>query len=363
MAAASLSGTAAPQATTRWLADVGDTIRERLAAVGLAEARTTATIKGFAEAYIASRPDWAYTTRQQAELSVANAIGFWGPDKRLDAVTAADADALRAWVAVRVAAATMRKRMQFMKQLFKAAQRARLVTENPFIDQKTSNRANPERLRYIDGETVSRVADELVGERRLILLLARWAGLRIPSEANSLKWSDIDFGNERIRVFAQKTQRSRIVPMLGPVRDALLNQFSRAPEGAVNVFTRQRKLPVIRRFVEQAIAHAGLQPWPRLMQQLRASFATDCVRRLPANAASAILGHSAKVAAAHYWSADSTDLDSAAYALRNVAETGDFGPKPTSAKNAQSANTTELSSVLQKPSMGQAGVEPALKGF
>ena len=56
------------------------------------------------------------------------------------------------------------------------------------------------------------------------------------------------------------------------------------------------------------MVRAGVAQWPRLFQNLRASFATDCVRELPANTAAMILGHSQQVAAGHYWTADASDL-------------------------------------------------------
>ena len=56
----------------------------------------------------------------------------------------------------------------------------------------------------------------------------------------------------------------------------------------------------LRTTLEKVIVRAGCQPWPRLFQNLRASFETDCVEKYPAHVVAKWLGHSPKIAAAHY---------------------------------------------------------------
>jgi integrase len=313
--AAAVAQTTPPADTQRWLGSIGDSLRDKLADHGFVEARHRMTLSEFAEQYTKTRPDWGVGMRAQFGLAVKNARTFFGADRRLEMITRADGDAFRAYLSTRVAPATARKRMRLVKHLLRAAVRSGLIGENPLADQKTAFGGNRERMRYIDPKTVAAVADELTGETKLVFLLARYAGLRVPSEAHALRWTQVDFEHDVIRVFAPKTKTTRTVPLLPVVRTELLIAFDKAPDGAEYVIQHQHPLPVIRRYVEAAIARAGLTAWPRLLQQLRASFATDCVRTLPANAAAAILGHSAKVAAEHYWMTDETDMQRATQAL------------------------------------------------
>ena len=54
---ATLSGGSPSDATSRWLADTGETLYERLAAVGLAKPRESAMLGAFTRDYIDGRAD------------------------------------------------------------------------------------------------------------------------------------------------------------------------------------------------------------------------------------------------------------------------------------------------------------------
>ena len=56
----------------------------------------------------------------------------------------------------------------------------------------------------------------------------------------------------------------------------------------------------LRPHLERIMAEAGHEPWPRLLQNLRASCETDWVERYPAHAVAKWLGNSPKIAAEHY---------------------------------------------------------------
>ena len=163
--------------------------------------------------------DWSKGMGAQFDLAPRDAERFFGAGRRLDTITAADADGFRATLAVSLSAETVRKRLRLIKHVFRVAVRSKVIRDKPFADQRTANRGNRERMRYIPMDTVSTVADELTGDYQLILLLARFAGLRILSEANALRWSDADFDRETLRVFSRKTGASRSVPMLPLLRD------------------------------------------------------------------------------------------------------------------------------------------------
>ena len=82
-------------------------------------------------------------------------------------------------------------------------------------------------------------------EWRLLFALARWGGLRVPSEALRLRWQDIDWSNERFTVTSPKTEHheghdSRMVPIFPELLAHLREAFEQAEPGAEFCITRYR---------------------------------------------------------------------------------------------------------------------------
>lgn len=139
-------------------------------------------------------------------------------------------------------------------------------------------------------------------------LLARYLGLRTPSEPFSLKWTDIDWEHARMKVPSPKTaahgKAFRIVPILPQVRPHLDRCYSEAAEGAVYVLERLRSRDSIeatkrgfwanlnlRTHLMRLIDRAGEKPWTRLWHNLRASAQTDLARVFPTHVCCGWLGN------------------------------------------------------------------------
>jgi len=134
--------------------------------------------------------------------------------------------------------------------------------------------------------------------------LARYGGLRVPSESHALTWADIDWQRKRIRVPSVKTARhpgheAREIPLFPELERPLLEAWEVSPEGephviygigAANPGTHLRRL----------IAKAGLPALPKPWINLRASRATELAETFPSHVAAAWLGHSIAVANEHY---------------------------------------------------------------
>ncbi len=78
----------------------------------------------------------------------------------------------------------------------------------------------------------------------------------------------------------------------------------------------------LRQGLLRLIKLAGLNPWPKLWQNLRASAATDFAREFPKHVATAICGHSEQVAMEHYWQVMDSDLDAIITSGKIGAPTG-----------------------------------------
>ena len=150
---------------------------------------------------------------------------------------------------------------------------------------------------------------------KTLLVLARIAGFRIPSEAQGLKWEHISFEQKRIFVVNSsktehhKNRKLRVVPLFPDVERELLKLHCEATPGEEYVFPDLRGDSNLRTTLEKIILRAGVAPWPKLWQNLRASAATDLAKTVPSHIAASICGHTEQIAQEHYWKVGEDDLD------------------------------------------------------
>jgi len=129
----------------------------------------------------------------------------------------------------------------------------------------------------------------------------------MPSEALALKWSDIDWANERMTVRSPKTahhhgKESRVVPIFPELRPYLDEAFAEAAEGTLRVVTRYRKTEGgnFWSHLSRLITRAGLTAWPRLWHNMRSSRQTELIEAFPSHVVCAWIGNSKAVADEHY---------------------------------------------------------------
>ena len=105
----------------------------------------------------------------------------------------------------------------------------------------------------------------------------------------------------------------RICPMFPELRPYLEAAWDAAPEGAEFVVTRYRQSSQNLRTTLLGIQErAGVAPWPKLFQNLRASRETELMARYPAKDVASWLGNSVPVAMKHYAMATDESFQSAA---------------------------------------------------
>jgi integrase len=252
-------------------------------------------------------------------------VAFFGADATIDSITAENADAWRVWVVKdkegsgrrqkkrttednRLSPPTVAKRVSVAKQVFRCAVRWGWLDKSPFDGLRPDSQVNPARARYVPVETIRDVIDACPSvEWRLVVGLARYAGLRCPTEVGELAWGDMNWAKGRLTVRAMKTEHHggdhsvRVVPISPELREILADAFEQAEPGAKEIAPMATRKGVnLRMHLERFIAKAGHEVWPRLFQNLRASCATDWVERYPSHVVATWLGHSPKVAAQHY---------------------------------------------------------------
>ena len=232
--AATIGGQPVPRDTAVWLAGIGPTLRDKLAAVGLVEAPRRAVLGEFLRSYILSRPDVKPATREVWQQPCRNLTAFFGDDKPLRSITAGDCDQFKAWLLTQgLAPATVAKRLSFARTFLHVARKHKLIDENPFSEVKIPTANVSARQRFIDRGTVRRLLDVASPTWRTIIALARFGGLRCPSEVLSLEWRHVDWERNRITVPSPKTDRydgkgSRTIPLFPELRPFLEEAFELA---------------------------------------------------------------------------------------------------------------------------------------
>jgi integrase len=223
--------------------------------------------------------------------------------------------------------------------LFRSMVRNKVISENPFADVKSSAAGIRDRQRFVTRDEILRVLDACPNHHwRSIVALARYGGLRCPSEVLSLRWQDVDWDTGRIVVQSPKTehhagQATRTIPLFPELRPILCEAFDLAPDGAVYVVDEKfRKAAMgpggwananLRTTFEKIVRRAGIETWPRLFHNLRASRETELVEKFPVQVVTSWLGNTQAVAMRHYLMTTAEHFDLAvkgdAAALANEA--------------------------------------------
>lgn len=357
--------------TEDWIRHVPAELGERLKQLDLVEldrcGAVSETVKAFLDRWLRTNPVQDQT-RVFYSHTVRNLTSFLGEDMLLADVGPCQADEWRSWLVGNegLAAATVSRRVKAARTMWAAAIRWGLVRANPFCGVKAGSQSNDERTVYVPHEMIARVMDSAPdAEWRAIIALARYGGLRTPSETLALRWTDIDWERGQIRIRVAKLKdyegkSQRMIPLFSELRPFLDTLLIDPGSGSDYVITANR-LPCrnLRTRMEQIIRKAKVRSWPRLFQNLRASRETELMRQYDLKTVCAWIGNSPEVAARHY--AASIDLSAdveratgrAAKALQNVGEEGYKGEQGTSHAIENRAICIGNNAVVDKATCGR----------
>ncbi len=309
LAAAAASGCPLDHETAAWVAKIGHNLASKLAAAGLIVRRAMARPLGeFLDSYIARRTDHKPNTAKTIDQARRLLVEYFGADKPLDQINAADAENWRNELRAKsYKPATIATHIKRAKQMFQHAVDGDILARNPFAKLKAPKQVDKSREVFIGPETILRVIDAAPdAEWRLIIALARFGGLRCPSEVLSLEWPWIDWERDRFTVFSPKLEHlpgggRRVVPIFPELRPYLAEAFELAEPGAVRVITRYGDgRQNLRTQFQRIIRRAGREPWERLFHNLRSSRQTELTETFPAHVVAKWLGNTVEVATQHY---------------------------------------------------------------
>ncbi len=321
LAGAKAANFSPPTQAAAWAAGTEGKIRELLVSWELTEPINPKLLTdagryvgAYANSYIEGRTDIAPNTRRNFRQAEKLLVEYFGERKSLQSITQADGERWRRWLLARVvkkatadkpaetmALATVSMYVRKIKTMFNEAVRDRLLSTSPFALLKAGNDSNPARLRFIDHATSLSVIDACPDpDWRVLFALARFAGMRCPSEVLTLKWIDVDWADGRLRIDSPKTGL-RFCPLFPELYKVLTEALEAAPDGAVYCVGRYHGGGVnLRTQLGRILSSAGVKPWPKLFQNLRSSRRTELQEIYPSHVINAWLGQSTKVAEDHY---------------------------------------------------------------
>ncbi len=317
-----------PRTTATWLSEIGDKLKAKLAAVGLINPVLRLSFGEFLSKWITDKTESGFKpTSLRAWGQTAENLKTMFGTKALLGIDHADGEAFRAEMRTRgLRPTTIHKRIGHARQMLEDAVRLGHIPSNPWKYVKQRAGDPSERRAYVPVADVERVIDHCPNVWwKLLVALARFGGLRIPSEAFSLTWSHVDWERGRLNVPSPKTENSgkslRVIPLFPLLRPHLETAFKNAAEGSLHIFPDDmRKCSQgadgwgganVRTTFTKIIIRAALDPWPRVWHSLRASCESDLAQSFPLATVTKWLGNTPSVALRHYVDPTETAFDTA----------------------------------------------------
>ena len=313
--AAKIAGHAPVTSTLEWIAQQQkqkSKLIEKLAELELVHRKyrpdVADTLDAFIVSYMDNRTDVKESTRLVYQKVRRRLVEHFGKERRITDITVGEAKQWRRQLLDSgLAEGTVNRSAGTATQFFNEAVDLKAIEENPFKGLPTVVRGNRERFYYVERHTIEKVIDACPdAEWRLLVGLARYAGLRVPSEALLLRWGDVALDGRTMTITSPKTEHyegkgTRQCPVFPEL--SLLIEEAREVAPADSEFMIQRyrdSTQNLRTQFKRIIKKAGIEPWPKLWQNLRSTRVTELADDFPEHVVVQWLGHSEKVAREHY---------------------------------------------------------------
>lgn len=218
-------------------------------------------------------------TRKRYASSIASLRAHFGDAKLTEISPERIEDFKDSRLASKVRAATVNRDLAVLRRMLKIAERKWLINTTPFREvemlEERKERRQPHILTFEEEKELLAVAPDHV---RVLAILILDSGLRSGREALTLKWHDIDFSDEAIRIRQSKTLAGiRSVPMSSRCKAELQKWRLRlGPEFSEYVFANpqhpETHLRDVRRSWPRVLKAAGLEYF--WLYDLRHTFAS-----------------------------------------------------------------------------------------
>jgi integrase len=183
-------------------------------------------------------------TRKRYASSVANLREHFGDIPLSKFTSEGICDFSEARLAAGVRAATVNRDLAVLRRMLKIAERKRVIAFNPFREvemlEERKERRQPHILTFDEERRLLTAAPDHI---RVLAILVLDGGLRSGREALALKWKDVDFVDDAIKIRQSKTMAGiRNIPMSTRCKSELLRWRERlGPEFSEYVFANPQR--------------------------------------------------------------------------------------------------------------------------
>lgn len=317
---AQITGHAVDDVTAFWVSKLESKMSGKLARAGLIPEREASTLGKLIDEFIKLQAgDVKPRTMAKYTGVRKHLVAHFGESQLVRSMTAGHAKEFRAYlIGQNKAENTVRKICGVSKTILNLAIDKELITKNPFNGVPTSFMPTRDRHRYITKDEIeSVIAQAPDDEWKLIIALARYGGLRTPSESFSLKLGDINWEKDRFYVRSPKTERfagkeGRWVPIFPELRPYLYQCAETLEDGTDLLLTKHKpNSHNLRMHFHRMIKRAGLVPWEKAFQNLRSSRETELLEQFPIQVVVSWIGNSPQIALQSYLTVRESDFEAA----------------------------------------------------
>jgi integrase len=215
---------------------------------------------------------------------------------------------------------TAYKTLQFFQSCFTLAIKRKQIAESPILDIGVSNKPSRDDDRVIKVAEYRRLLEACNDNQwRVIIALARVGGFRCPSEAMTLRWSDVQFDKNIVVIRSPKTKRhkggeGRVIPMFAELREELERLYFDPNYGSrdyvITLFSRKKEVYLGSRF-NSISRRAGLGIIRNPFDNMRTTRSNEINRLFGSDLENAWIGHSDPTRKKYYYMQAENDIEKA----------------------------------------------------
>lgn len=301
-------------------------LRQRFATIGIIEARAAYTLDEAWSEFFAEKSAEVSASSQIIWKQMGDRLSRLFNFRRLvSEITELEALESRKRLAEVYSEATVAMTIGRFRTFWSWCVKHDAAPTNVYENVRKGSTVNRSKDFQIPREWTERILDACPSQNwRTLFVLWRVAGLR-QQEPLQLTWSCVNWEKKRLLVPSPKTSRyegreSRLLPLFPILERELSASWEEVPEGEKYVVWENRRKNFDTGF-KRILFWAGLQPWQKLFQNMRASAENDLVEDgYPAHVVGEWIGHTPKVQLKHYLRTLDSYFDKATQPQENVVE-------------------------------------------